>query len=555
MLNDEEIASKTKTLPITDICANLKIPGDMIQPFGKGIAKIDHTYLQTLDSKPKGKLIMVTAITPTPAGEGKTTTSIGLTLALNRLGKSSVVTLREPSLGPVFGVKGGATGGGRAQVLPMDAINLHFTGDIHAVSTAHNLLSALIDAHLHHGNGKNIDPSSIFWPRVMDMNDRSLRSIIVGLGGGSNGVIREDAFMISVASEVMAILCLSRDLEDLKNRMARIMIGLDRDRNPVFASDVQAQGAMAALMKYAINPNIVQTTENTPALIHGGPFANIAHGTNSIISTNMALRMCDYTITETGFAADLGAEKFFDFVTRVGGFWPDGVVLVASIRALKMHGGLSKKELGQEDVAAMVKGFENLKVHIENLRKFGIPVVVAVNRFPGDSPREVDHLIELVQQNGAAISLSEVWEKGSEGGIDMAKKVIEMASQPTADPKRLYQLDQPLEDKIEVIAKEIYRAANVEYMPDARRSIRRFSKDFGHLPVIIAKTQASLSDDPKKIGAPKDYPFTVRDISVRSGAGFVVVFAGDIMTMPGLPKSPAANLIDIDASGKISGLF
>jgi len=555
MLNDEEIANKTKTLPITDICANLRIPSDMIQPFGKGIAKIDHTYLQTLDYKPKGKLIMVTAITPTPAGEGKTTTSIGLALALNRLGKPSVVTLREPSLGPVFGVKGGATGGGRAQVLPMDAINLHFTGDIHAVSTAHNLLSALIDAHLHHGNGRNIDPSSIFWPRVMDMNDRSLRNIIVGLGGGSNGIIREDAFMISVASEVMAILCLSRDLEDLKTRMARIMIGLDRDRNPVFASDLQAQGAMAALMKFAINPNIVQTTENTPALIHGGPFANIAHGTNSIISTNMALKMCDYTITETGFAADLGAEKFFDFVTRVGGFWPDGVVLVASIRALKMHGGASKKELGHEDVQAMVDGFENLKVHIENLRKFGIPVVVAVNRFPGDSPREVERLIEMVQQNGAAISLSEVWEKGSEGGIDMATKVIEMASQPTTEPKRLYQWDQPLEEKIEVIAKEIYRAAKVEYMPDARRSIRRFSKDFGHLPVIIAKTQASLSDDPKKIGVPKDYTFTVRDISVRSGAGFVVVFAGDIMTMPGLPKSPAANQVDIDASGKISGLF
>lgn len=555
MLSDAEIAESTKILPISQISEGLRIPEEMIQPYGKSMAKISHTYLRSIENQPKGKLIMVTAITPTPAGEGKTTTSIGLSLALNRLGKSSVVTLREPSLGPVFGVKGGAAGGGRSQVLPMDAINLHFTGDIHAVSASHNLLSAMIDAHLHHGNTLKLNPSSLFWPRVMDMNDRSLRQIVVGLGGGSNGLVREDQFMISVASEVMAILCLSKDLKDLKERLSKIMVGMNADKKPVFSSELKAQGAMAALLKHAIDPNLVQTTENTPAIIHGGPFANIAHGTNSIIATNMALRMCEYTITESGFAADLGAEKFMDFVTRVGQFWPDAIVLVATIRALKMHGGLSKKELDQEDLQALEKGYENLKVHIENLQKYGSRVVVALNRFPSDSPREIEWLVSRVQQSSASISLSEVWEKGSEGGIELAKKVIELSSQPPAEPKRLYNLDQTLEEKIEAIATEIYRAGKVNYLPEARKKIRIFSKEFGHLPIIMAKTQASLSDDQKKIGAPKGYTFTVRDLSVRSGAGFVVVYAGEIMTMPGLPKIPAATQIDIDEFGKISGLF
>jgi len=526
---------------------------DRIIPYGDYIAKIPLSVSDELEGKP-GKLILVTAITPTPAGEGKTTTSIGLTQALNKIGKKSIVTLREPSLGPVFGVKGGAAGGGWSQVIPMEDINLHFTGDIHAVSTAHNLLSAMIDAHIHAGNKLNFNPTAIYWPRVMDMNDRALRKIIVGLGGTGNGQPREDAFMISVASEIMAILCLSTNLKDLKERFGKILVGRSTDRKFITAADLKANGAMAALMKNAIMPNLVQTLEHTPAIIHGGPFANIAHGTNSIIATNLAMKLTDYTITEAGFAADLGAEKFLNVVSKIGGFSPDATVLVATVRALKMHGGLSKRELNDENLNALEKGIINLKVHIENLQKFNVPVVVALNRFPTDTEREIETVIRCVESMNATIALSEVWEKGGEGGIDLARKVIEAAESPS-ELHRLYDWEEDIKCKIKKISWEIYRAGDVKFSSEAEKNIRLYGKHYGNLPVIIAKTQSSISDDPTLLGAPEGHTIKIKNVSVSAGAGFIVAYAGEIMTMPGLPKHPSAMDIDIDDNGEIQGLF
>src|SRR6056297_3071948 len=543
MRSDIEIAQSVKMKNIMEIARQLGIENEII-PYD----------LTKKINRKNGKLILVTAITPTPAGEGKTTTSIGLTQALNKSGRKSIVTLREPSLGPVFGVKGGAAGGGYSQVVPMEDINLHFTGDIHAVTTTHNLLSAMIDAHIKAGNELKLRPTLIYWPRVMDMNDRALRNIVVGLGGLSNGQPREDKFMISVASEIMAILCLSKGLQDLKERFGKIIVGRSEDRKFITAEDLKANGAMAALMKNAINPNLVQTLEHTPALIHGGPFANIAHGTNSIIATKMAMKLTDYTITEAGFAADLGAEKFLNVVSRLGDFWPDATVLVATIRALKMHGGVSKKNLDEEDLSALKKGLENLKVHLENLHKFNVPVVVALNRFPSDTEKEIETVVEYVSKLDAEVALSEVWEKGGDGGIELADKVVAAAEKPS-NPTFLYEQTDTVKEKIERVAKEIYRAGSVKYTSDALKHIKLYSKDYNNLPLIVAKTQASISDDPSKIGAPSGYPLTIRDVSVSAGAGFMIAYAGDIMTMPGLPKHPSAMDIDINDDGEITGLF
>ncbi|HOZ12613.1 MAG: formate--tetrahydrofolate ligase [Thermotogae bacterium] len=521
--------------------------------YGDTIAKIPYTLSEKRPAK-RGKLVLVTAITPTAAGEGKTTTVIGLGQALNQLDKKAIVTLREPSLGPVFGVKGGATGGGLSQVLPMDEINLHFTGDIHAVTTAHNLLSAMIDAHVHFNNETELLPGSIYWPRVMDMNDRSLREIIVGLGGSGNGIPREDSFRITAASEVMAILCLSKNLQDLKERLGNITIGRSKAKRFVQAKELSAHGAMAALLKQALNPNLVQTTDGSPAIIHGGPFANIAHGTNSIVATNTSLNLGDYAVVESGFAADLGGEKFLDFVTKVGGYWPDAVVLVASTRALKLHGGASKKELDQEDLPAVKKGIENLKAHLSNLQKFRVPVIIALNRFYKDHPNEIDWVMEECAKMGAEIALSEVYEKGAEGGLSLAQKVIAQAEK-TPNPQRIYYWNEPIKTKIERVAKEIYHAGKINYTLDAEKKIRLYSKAFESLPIIIAKTQYSISDDPEKLNAPSGYEFTVKDLSLSTGAGFIVVYAGDIMVMPGLPAQPSAMKIDVDESGEIAGLF
>ena len=471
-----------------------------------------------------------------------------------RLNKKALVTLREPSLGPVFGLKGGATGGGLSQVLPMEEINLHFTGDIHAVTTAHNLLSAMIDAHIHFNNETELLPGSIYWPRVMDMNDRSLRQIIVGLGGSGNGIPREDTFRITVASEVMAILCLSKSIQDLKERLGNITIGRNKDKRFVKAKELAAEGAMAALLKHALNPNIVQTTDGSPAIIHGGPFANIAHGTNSIVATNTSLNFGEYALVESGFAADLGGEKFLDFVTKVGDFWPDTVVLVASVRALKLHGGASKKELDQEDLPAVQKGIENLKVHLTNLRKFRVPVVVALNHFYKDHPSEINWVMEECAKMGAEIALSDVYGKGAEGGLDLARKVVDLCER-TPNPQRIYYWNEPIKTKIERVAKEIYHAGKINYTLDAEKKIRVFSKEFESLPIIIAKTQYSISDDPEKLNAPSGYEFTVKDLSLSTGAGFIVVYAGDIMVMPGLPAVPAATKIDVNENGEITGLF
>jgi len=521
--------------------------------YGDTIAKIPYTLSEQRPAK-RGKLVLVTAITPTAAGEGKTTTVIGLGQAMNRLNKKAIVTLREPSLGPVFGLKGGATGGGLSQVLPMEEINLHFTGDIHAVTTAHNLLSAMIDAHIHFNNETELLPGSIYWPRVMDMNDRSLRQIIVGLGGSGNGIPREDTFRITVASEVMAILCLSKSIQDLKERLGNITIGRNKDKRFVKAKELAAEGAMAALLKHALNPNIVQTTDGSPAIIHGGPFANIAHGTNSIVATNTSLNFGEYALVESGFAADLGGEKFLDFVTKVGDFWPDTVVLVASVRALKLHGGASKKELDQEDLPAVQKGIENLKVHLTNLRKFRVPVVVALNHFYKDHPSEINWVMEECAKMGAEIALSDVYGKGAEGGLDLARKVVDLCER-TPNPQRIYYWNEPIKTKIERVAKEIYHAGKINYTLDAEKKIRVFSKEFESLPIIIAKTQYSISDDPEKLNAPSGYEFTVKDLSLSTGAGFIVVYAGDIMVMPGLPAVPAATKIDVNENGEITGLF
>lgn len=555
MLSDIEIAQRSKLKPILEIAKELGIPNEYLFPYGHYKAKVDVNFLKKLEDRPDGKLILVTATTPTPAGEGKTTTTVGLTQALVKLGKKAMLCLREPSLGPCFGVKGGAAGGGYSQVLPMEEINLHFTGDIHAVESAHNLLAALLDNHLHQGNALNIDPREITWRRAMDMNERALRNIVIGLGGKANGVPRESGFDITVASEVMAILCLSKDISDLKERLSNIVVGYTTKGDMVKVKDLKAQGAMAALLKEAINPNLVQTIEHVPAFVHGGPFANIAHGTNSIVATKMALKLRDYAVVEAGFASDLGAEKFFDIVCRLAGLSPSAVVLVTTIRALKHHGGVSKEALSQENLQALALGLENLEAHLDILSHFGLPVVIALNKFSSDTEKEVNMVREAAEKRGARIALSEVWEKGGDGGIELAREVL-AATEENKTYKPLYDLDLPLREKIKTIATKIYGADDVEYTPQALSTVKDLEeRGFGKLPVCMAKTQLSISDDPKKLGRPKNYKINVREVRISAGAGFVVAICGSIMTMPGLPKKPAAESIDIDSDGNITGLF
>ena len=558
-MTDIEIAQKNVMVPITDVAAKIDIPVDKLELYGPYKAKITFDELQTLQakaSKNPGKLILVTAVTPTPAGEGKSTVSIGLADGLNKIGKKTVVALREPSLGPCFGVKGGACGGGYAQIVPMEEINLHFTGDLHAISIANNLIAALIDNHLQQGNELNIDSRTISWKRCVDLNDRALRNITIGLGGRMHGVPREDHFTIAVASEIMAIVCLSKTISELKERLNNIVIGQNYAKENVTFGQLKCTGAVAALLKDVIKPNIVQTLEKNPAFVHGGPFANIAHGCNSVNATLCALGSGDYVVTEAGFAADLGAEKFLDIKCRSAGLKPSAVVIVATIRALKMHGGVAKADLSKPDCAALEKGFENLKCHIENIAKFGLPAVVAVNKFITDTDEEIKLLQDLCTKNGSTAVLSEGWGKGGEGTTELAKVVAEIADSGKADFHPLYELDLPLEEKIRKIATEIYRAKDIDIDPAALKKLKSFEENgYGKLPVCIAKTQNSISHDPKLIGAPSGFTFPVRDVQLYAGAGFVVALAGDIMTMPGLPKAPAALNIDVDDNGIISGLF
>lgn len=555
MKTDIQIAQEAKMKPIMDIAQSVGVNEEEVELYGKYKAKISLSIWDRLKDKQDGKLVLVTAINPTPAGEGKSTTTVGLGQALARLGKKSAIALREPSLGPVFGVKGGAAGGGYAQVVPMEDINLHFTGDMHAITTANNLLSAAIDNHITQGNTLGIDSRQVVWKRVLDMNDRALRDVVVGLGGKANGFVRQDGFMITVASEIMAILCLSTDLMDLKNRLSRIIIGYNYENKPVTAGDLKVHGAMALLLKDAIKPNLVQTLENTPAFIHGGPFANIAHGCNSIMATKLGLKLADYLITEAGFGADLGAEKFMDIKCRYAGISPSAVVIVATIRALKMHGGVKKTDLAQENVPALEKGFENLRKHIENIKKYGVPAVVAINKFVTDTDAEVTRLLELCRLEGVEASLCEVWEKGGEGGEDLASKIIE-ACEKESHFKLLYDANESIKDKIEKIAKEIYGAKGVQYTGKAEKEIGRLA-DLGldKYPICMAKTQYSLSDNPELLGRPEGFDITVKEVRVSAGAGFIVALTGDIMVMPGLPKVPAAEKIDIDEKGVITGLF
>jgi formate--tetrahydrofolate ligase len=555
MLSDIEIARNANLKHISEIARELKIPDEYLFPYGHYKAKVDINFIKELENRPDGKLVLVTATTPTPAGEGKTTITVGLTEALVKLGKKAMLCLREPSLGPCFGVKGGAAGGGYSQVLPMEEINLHFTGDIHAVESAHNLLAAMLDNHLHQGNDLGIDPREVTWRRAMDMNERALRNIVVGLGGRTNGVPRETGFDITVASEIMAILCLSENLADLKERLSKVIVGYTTKGKVVKAGDLKAQGAMAALLKEAINPNLVQTVKHVPAFVHGGPFANIAHGTNSIVATRMALKLRDYAIVEAGFASDLGAEKFFDIVCRLSGLSPSAVVLVTTVRSLKHHGGVKKEELSKENLDALSSGISNLEAHLDILSNFGLPVVVALNKFNTDTKEELDMVMEAAKKRNARIALSEVWEKGGEGGIDLAKEVLEAIGEGKTY-RTLYDLDMSLKEKIKTIATRIYGADDVEYVPQALAMLEDLEqRGFGSLPVCMAKTQLSLSDDPKKLGRPKDYRVTVREVRLSAGAGFVVAICGSIMTMPGLPKKPAAESIDIDEKGNITGLF
>lgn len=557
MLTDIEIAQKAEMKPIWEIARQLDVTEDELELYGKYKAKITSECAERLKDKPDGKLILVTAINPTPAGEGKTTTTIGLGMALSKIGKKAVIALREPSLGPVFGLKGGAAGGGYSQVLPMEDINLHFTGDFHAITAANNLLCAMIDNHIQQGNELDIDARRILFPRVTDTNDRALRNIVIGLGGKTDGVPREDHFMITVASEVMAILCLARDLDDLKERLGNILVAYTRSGSPVYARDIKAAGAMTALLKDAIKPNLVQTIEHTPALIHGGPFANIAHGCNSVSATKLALKMADYTVTEAGFGADLGAEKFFDIKCRFAGLKPSAVVLVATVRALKYNGGVPKTELKAENVDALVKGSVNLEKHIENLHLYGIPVVVAINRFDTDTDAELEALREICEKNGADFTLSEVFAKGSEGGIELAEKVV-AACDKKSEFKLLYPDEMSICDKISTIAKNIYGADGVVFEPAAKKAIAEIEKldeKYKRFPVCMAKTQYSFSDDQTKLGRPTGFEITVRDVKLSAGAGFIVVLTGNILTMPGLPKVPAANSIDVDENGNIVGLF
>ena len=556
MKTDIEIAQEAVMKPIQDVAAQLDIPADELEFYGKYKAKLSDELWDRVKDKPDGKLILVTAINPTPAGEGKTTTTVGLGQAFAKLGKKAVIALREPSLGPCFGIKGGAAGGGYAQVVPMEDLNLHFTGDFHAITSANNLLAAMLDNHIKQGNALNIDTNQIVWKRCMDMNDRVLRNIVVGLGRPVDGVVREDHFIISVASEIMAILCLADNMKDLKERLGRIIVAYNYDGEPVYAKDIHAVGSMAALLKDAIKPNIIQTVENTPALVHGGPFANIAHGCNSVRATKTGLKIADYCITEAGFGADLGAEKFMDIKCRMAGLKPDAVVLVATVRALKYNGGVAKEDLGAENLDALKKGIANLKKHIENVSKFGVPCVVTLNRFVSDTDAELSFVKEFCEERGCDFALSEVWEHGGEGGIALAGKVLNTLENKESHYAPLYQVEQPIKEKIETIAKEIYGAGSVSYSSAASQAITRLEKlGYGELPICMAKNQYSLSDDPKLLGCPKDFPINIREVYVSAGAGFVVAITGTVMTMPGLPKHPAAESIDVNEDGVITGLF
>ena len=555
MLSDIEIAQQAKLLPIKEVAAKIGISEDELEFYGKYKAKLSDELANRVENNPDGKLILVTAINPTPAGEGKTTTTAGLGQAMAKIGKNAIIALREPSLGPVFGIKGGAAGGGYAQVLPMEDINLHFTGDMHAITAANNLCCAMLDNHMQQGNSLNIDPRRILIKRCLDMNDRALRNIVVGLGGKVNGIPREDHFIITVASEVMAILCLANDIDDLKQRLGKILVAYTYSGEPVYAKDLKADGAMTALLKDAIKPNLVQTLEGTPAIMHGGPFANIAHGCNSVRATKLALKLADYCITEAGFGSDLGAEKFLDIKCRYAGLAPSAIVIVATCRALKYNGGVPKTEVSKENFDALKKGIVNLGVHIENMRKYNVPVIVAINRFGTDSEAELEYIESYCRENGADFALSNVFGQGGKGGIELAQKVVEACEKPS-DFAPIYSLDLTVKEKIKKIATTIYGASKVNYTTAAEKAIKEVEAlGADKLPVCIAKTQYSLSDNPALLGAPKDFEITVRNVTLSNGAGFVVAYTGDIMTMPGLPKVPAAHSIDVDSDGKIVGLF
>lgn len=555
MKTDVQIAQEAQMKPIVEVASQLDISDDELELYGKYKAKISPDVLERLKDRPNGKLVLVTAINPTPAGEGKTTTNVGLSMALNKLGKKTITTLREPSLGPCFGIKGGAAGGGYSQVVPMDDINLHFTGDFHAITSAHNLLAAMLDNHIHQGNALDIVTKKIVWKRVMDMNDRSLRHIIVGLGKKGDGVMRESGFDITVASEIMAILCLATDIEDLKARLSRMVVAYNSKGEAVTAGDLQATGAMALLLKDAIKPNLVQTLENTPAIIHGGPFANIAHGCNSVMATQTALKLGDYVVTEAGFGADLGAEKFFDIKCRYAGLKPDVAVIVATVRALKMNGGVAKDNLAEENLDALKAGSANLLRHLDNVAKYGVPAVVAINRFPTDTEAELELLRDLCKEKDIDVVLSEVFAKGGEGGMELAKEVINICENQKSDFHTLYDVNDSIEDKMNTIATEIYGADGVDFTADALKQVRELEKlGLDRLPICVAKTQYSFTDDPKNLGAPKNFRITVREVKVSAGAGFIVALTGSIMTMPGLPKVPAANGMDILSDGTIIGL-
>lgn len=556
MKTDIEIAQEARMLPIGEVAAKLSISEEDLEFYGKYKAKFADSLCEKIAKNPDGKLVLVTAINPTPAGEGKTTTTVGLGQAFAKLGKKAVIALREPSLGPCFGIKGGAAGGGMAQVVPMEDLNLHFTGDFHAITSANNLLAALLDNHLQQGNALRIDPKQVVWKRCEDMNDRALRNIVVGMGNKMDGVVREDHFVITVASEIMAILCLAEDMADLKRRLAGIIVAYTYDGDPVTAKDLKAVGAMAALLKDAIRPNLVQTLENTPAIVHGGPFANIAHGCNSVRATKTALKLADYVITEAGFGADLGAEKFFDIKCRMAGLKPDAAVLVATVRALKYNGGAKKENLSEENLTALADGIVNLEKHIENIKKFGVPCIVTLNQFVSDTEAELAYVKEFCEKKGCAFALSKVWEEGGMGGIELAEKIIKTVEEKISNFAPIYPDEMPLAMKIRTVAKEIYGADDVNFEPAAEKQLKKIEQmGFGHFPVCIAKNQYSLSDDPTKLGRPTGFTIRVREVYVSAGAGFVVALTGTIVTMPGLSKSPAAERIDVDESGKITGLF
>lgn len=556
MKTDIEIAQEACLLPIKEVAAKLEISEDDLEYYGKYKAKLSDELWNHLQEKEDGKLILVTAINPTPAGEGKTTTTVGLGQAFNKLKKKAVIALREPSLGPCFGIKGGAAGGGYAQVVPMEDLNLHFTGDFHAITSANNLLAAILDNHLQQGNELNIDPKQIVWKRCLDMNDRALRNIVIGMGTKLDGVVREDHFIITVASEIMAILCLAENLEDLKERLARIIVAYDYSGKPITAGMLHAAGAMAALLKDALKPNLIQTLENTPAIVHGGPFANIAHGCNSVRATKMALKLADYVITEAGFGADLGAEKFLDIKCRMAGLKPDAIVVVATVRAMKYNGGIAKDDLNIENLEALKQGISNLEKHIENLQKFHVPIIVTLNKFITDTNAELSFIKDFCEKRGCAFALSEVWEKGGEGGIEAANKVLQTLEQKVSKYQPIYNCNSSIKEKIEIICKEIYGAEHVTYSQAAEKQIKKITSiGYGNTPICMAKNQYSLSDDPKKLGRPSGFTINIREVYVSAGAGFVVAITGAIMTMPGLPKTPAAFSIDVDTNGKITGLF